>query len=492
MRGNAALALAMGAFVVLGGCASGMKLTREQALEKHENLAALTVALEEARGQGVPDLAPQGFQEARDAADRAMDAARRGKAGDADAEAGQAMQRLTQAKSDADRARDVLRDVLDPRERARKAGAVDLFGDQMTALDERLREVALLVERRRVDEARDRRVPLIEAYRKLELDALKKGTDRAAQAAIARAADAGAKDLAPKTFRLAQDELGVARSVLEANRDDKERADSHARRALWLASRATQIAEQVKDFDRLKYTEEDMVLWHQDQLTAVAAPLGTELPFDTPDRQVVQGLVDEVRAVVAKNADLEARLTVSRGDLETQLAAAKAQLAESEARYQASLTAATSESKEMQAREREAQARFDGVQALFTPEEANVYRQRQNVLISAQGFWFPSGQSEIEAVNFPLLKKITTAIRVFPGAHVKVMGHTDSAGEDALNMTLSQARADKVAKFLVDVGGVDPKLVEAQGFGEERPVASNDTKEGRAANRRVEVLIVND
>ncbi len=54
--------------------------------------------------------------------------------------------------------------------------------------------------------------------------------------------------------------------------------------------------------------------------------------------------------------------------------------------------------------------KFDKVQAMFTKEEANVYLQRQNVLISAFGFIFPSGQSEIQTANFPLMNKIIRAI----------------------------------------------------------------------------------
>jgi outer membrane protein OmpA-like peptidoglycan-associated protein len=474
MKATVAWAALLGGLVLASGCATGEKLTREEAFARHDRLPALAAALDEAEGQGVPDLAPDGFAAASEAGDRALEAAVRGRAAEADAEAERGLERLERARIDADRAREVLRDVLAPRERARKAGAADLFALRMSAADERLHDVARLVEQGREDTARDRRVPLIDTYLALELDALKKGTDRAAEAAIERAEAAGARDRAPKTFRKAREELEVARSVLEADRQETERADQHARRAIWLAARATRIAEQVKDFDRLDYSGEDLVLWHQDQLAAVAAPLGAELPFDTPDLQVVQGLAADVRALVDDRAALARRL------------------AETESRYEAALSAESSERQEMARRERETQERFDRIQALFSPKEADVFRQRQNVLIAAHGFWFPSGQSEIEAVNFPLLTKIVKAIREFPGARVGVMGHTDAAGDDALNKSLSQARADKVAKFLVDVGGMDPDRVQSNGFGEERPVATNDTPEGRAANRRVEVLILNE
>ena len=136
--------------------------------------------------------------------------------------------------------------------------------------------------------------------------------------------------------------------------------------------------------------------------------------------------------------------------------------------------------------------KFEKVQAMFNPEEAHVYRQRQNVLISAQGFQFPSGQSEIQAGNFPLMNKIIHAIRTFPNARVEVNGHTDSMGADGTNKRLSEARAEKVARFLSEVGEIDVKKVTFSGYGETRPVATNETPAGRAENRRVEIKIINE
>ena len=132
------------------------------------------------------------------------------------------------------------------------------------------------------------------------------------------------------------------------------------------------------------------------------------------------------------------------------------------------------------------------MQSLFDPAEARVFLQRQNVIIAAQGFAFPPGESEIDAVNFPLLNKIVQSIKKFPDSSVRVEGHTDSTGNAEMNMNLSKERARKVAAFLVDVGEIDASRVSSQGYGKERPVASNETKDGRAANRRVEIQIIND
>ena len=69
---------------------------------------------------------------------------------------------------------------------------------------------------------------------------------------------------------------------------------------------------------------------------------------------------------------------------------------------------------------------------------------------------------------------------------MEIGGHTDSTGEDAYNMGLSQRRAESVRSYLVSKG-VKASRLEAKGYGETKPVASNDTNEGRAKNRRVEL-----
>jgi len=90
-----------------------------------------------------------------------------------------------------------------------------------------------------------------------------------------------------------------------------------------------------------------------------------------------------------------------------------------------------------------------------------------------------------------LMNRIIQAVKTFPESHIEISGHTDSTGSAAVNRNLSRARAENVAKFLVEVGGVPASRMMATGYGEERPVASNETAAGRAANRRVEVLIIN-
>ena len=76
----------------------------------------------------------------------------------------------------------------------------------------------------------------------------------------------------------------------------------------------------------------------------------------------------------------------------------------------------------------------------------------------------------------------------YPERTVAIEGHTDSVGPKGFNVTLSRRRAQSVQNILVQCG-VDPKRVSAEGYGEARPVASNDSIAGRKRNRRVEIVI---
>lgn len=129
---------------------------------------------------------------------------------------------------------------------------------------------------------------------------------------------------------------------------------------------------------------------------------------------------------------------------------------------------------------------------MFTLKEANVYRQGNNVLLETHAFNFAVGKSEITKDNYVLLEKILKATHEFNAPHLIIRGHTDASGGDAINMKLSQERAQAVVSFLQKIGKIDPKMIEAKGYGETQPVASNENAEGRARNRRIEVLIINN
>ncbi|MBI2820618.1 MAG: OmpA family protein, partial [Acidobacteria bacterium] len=86
------------------------------------------------------------------------------------------------------------------------------------------------------------------------------------------------------------------------------------------------------------------------------------------------------------------------------------------------------------------------------------------------------------------LAKVSGLLLAYPGLRLEVEGHTDSVGNEEYNQSLSEKRALSVRDFLV-LQGISASAIDGRGFGESRPIASNDTAEGRQQNRRVEMVV---
>ncbi|MCA9557276.1 MAG: OmpA family protein, partial [Myxococcales bacterium] len=102
-----------------------------------------------------------------------------------------------------------------------------------------------------------------------------------------------------------------------------------------------------------------------------------------------------------------------------------------------------------------------------------------------EGIQFETGSDRIKKQSLGKLRKAVGVLQEFGDLKVIIEGHTDNVGKDDFNQELSQKRAESVRTYLIDQG-IDAGRLTAQGFGPSRPVADNDTKEGRAKNRRVE------
>ncbi len=103
---------------------------------------------------------------------------------------------------------------------------------------------------------------------------------------------------------------------------------------------------------------------------------------------------------------------------------------------------------------------------------------------------FDSGKSALKASSTKLLVNSLVGIKARPGWLIVVAGHTDNTGNAHLNQTLSLKRAEAVRNWMRDTGDVPESCFAVQGYGASRPIATNDTTEGRALNRRVEISLV--
>lgn len=100
---------------------------------------------------------------------------------------------------------------------------------------------------------------------------------------------------------------------------------------------------------------------------------------------------------------------------------------------------------------------------------------------------FETNKAVIKNASFPYLDELYKTM-IKSNWNLKLIGHTDNIGKDSSNLVLSKKRAEAVKEYLVNLG-IAPERIKTEGRGEAEPIASNDTEEGRAKNRRVEFII---
>ena len=519
-------------------CAAG-GLTRQDVLRQYDSVNDLSISLAVADGKESALLAPAGTEKAHALLEEAVEYAMRAQKNEASGKARKGLAVLDKVVTDMIVVNEQFSEVIETRARARIEGADALYEKAFKDADEKLRKATRMIERGELSQAAKLRPDLMALYAELEVKAMKKGKRKAAEAAIDLAEDMDADEYAPKTFERAVQELALIGAVLDADRTNTDKADEHARHAIWLAGQAMGISRLAVMFEDNEYDIEDVVLWHQGQLDEINEPLSQPLPFDESDAAAVRLLgtsitalleaLDDMRQTSAMQqqriSDLIAELDVQRSssnektkalltshqqqleELRVQFTTMKSasrselaglqkdaasKLAEAKTSYETEIQAQAKAEAEAEQRRLAMKKRFDDVQMLFAKSEATVSRQGDNILIVAQGFDFPKGSIDIGAKNFGILDKIVTAINAFPESSIVITGHTDSSGTKDRNLRLSIERADSVASFLTTIGKVRTSRVQTNGMGEKSPVASNDDQVGRAMNRRIEVLIVNE
>jgi outer membrane protein OmpA-like peptidoglycan-associated protein len=105
--------------------------------------------------------------------------------------------------------------------------------------------------------------------------------------------------------------------------------------------------------------------------------------------------------------------------------------------------------------------------------------------VALDGITFASGSANLSSSSASTLDKVVRSLKANPSVTVEVRGYTDNTGSVAGNVALSQKRAEAVRQYLID-NGIESERVTAKGFGPENPIAPNDTRAGRAKNRRIE------
>ncbi len=126
----------------------------------------------------------------------------------------------------------------------------------------------------------------------------------------------------------------------------------------------------------------------------------------------------------------------------------------------------------------------------FTARNFSLKKIETGVKVVINNILFNSGKATLKPESFAELNKLVTLLQQNPNTRIEVSGHTDNVGSAAINKRISKARALAVKNYLVS-RGIEQDRIEYQGYGFDQPIAPNDTEEGRAKNRRVELKFLN-
>ena len=243
---------------------------------------------------------------------------------------------------------------------------------------------------------------------------------------------------------------------------------------LRIANYAAMVAA-ARDRERLAQLEDDhkAILLEASRRDAELSRLDAEklrvqslARAEESERMAEEAELERARSLAVEE---DADLARQEADAARRLAAARGREADL-ARQEAQLASAQAQSLQQQ-------------MAALRP----VSTERGQVLTLGDAF-FAAGQAQLKAEALGNLKPVLDFINRYPGASVYIEGHTDDRGADANNLQLSEKRAESVRSALLELGA-DAKRLKARGLGEASPIADNGSAEGRARNRRVQVIV---
>ena len=465
-----------------------------------EVFGPLDQKISEAKTQYADIYSPKNYSEAMLSYQAAVKAFRnQADAQDLEKAIQKASQQLDEALEQTKIAQATFPDAWNARQDAMASQAMQYQPEGWQDAEEQFNEAARQLERGKLDNAREDGKEAEALYRKAELDAIKNNYLVNARQLIEQADDQKADKQAPQTFQRAQELLAQAEKDLNENRYDFDAARLMAQQAEYEARHAMHLAEKVKSLEKSGVTLEELLLAGEASVTTIASSADMVAKYD-------EGMEPPVSALVAHIARYQDSATY----LANALVSADKQIADLEAlneeqRKMAELLmkeksdaleeqiAAAAKKQEALARklawQDEIKRKFDQAYEVFGEDQAQVFQQGNNVIIRLYGLSFPVGKATIDPKYYPLLGSLQEAVNLFDNAQVIVEGHTDAQGGDKINQELSEKRATAVREYMLANMNMTEGEVTATGYGESRPIANNETTEGRTKNRRIDVVI---
>ena len=377
-----------------------------------------------------------------------------------------------------------LADCVAARNDALAAEAPQYRKEDWEEAEEALEQAAKTLEDGNLNGAQSKARKAERLYRQVELESIKANYLDETKTLLEEARKKDVRKYAPLTLAKAQELVERAEKFLVENRYDTDEPRQIAQEAKYEAKHALYLAQLIETLDKEKKTVEAILLDSETPIRKIADEFNLNARFAQGFDEPTAAIVQKIQDLQKQNASLEQDLSDKRVQLTTlqdQVTRMESQLGDLKTK-EATLT-------QIMEQQQILREKFARVENAFTPEEAKIVREGETVIIRLYGLTFPVGKSTIETQYFGLLSKVIKAIDEYPESGVTVEGHTDSWGSDATNQKLSTERAEAVQEYLLASSGIDAARIIAVGYGETKPIAPNETTEGRRKNRRIDIVI---
>jgi len=354
--------------------------------------------------------------------------------------------------------------------------------------------------------AKEKAREAMEMYRKAELSAIKVNALQEARDLLEKAKTGNVKRYAPKTYEKAKNLLAKAEEMLERDRYETGKVGKLVRDATYEVTHSIYLNDHVKILRKEEKKKEDILLACEAPVRSIAQTMEIVPDFsggiNAPTRRLIEAIqkikednLNLSRALGDKDKDV-AELVRQRSEKDDIIREKEAEVAElkmkiSTLELQVGKLATVEERLKAEARKQEMRKqKLERIKRTFKAKDATVVQDIEgNIIIRLYGLTFPEGMAVIEPRYFSILTKINESIAMFPGCRLVIEGHTDSTGRSTDNKKLSKERAIAIQEYVVANTNVPGSKIEAQGYGETRPVSTNDTAKGRAKNRRIDIII---
>lgn len=367
-------------------------------------------------------------------------------------------------------AKDTLSNALSARDEALAENAPIFAPDEWEKASDIFFDATENLEDNDIDDAIKYGARAYDLFKRTAIIAISNGIMGDARSQMYLASQEKAEQYCLNTYRNAQNLIAETEDILKKDPFAKQEAVKKAMQAAYEARHAQYLSRTVQALMKKDENWEKLIL----KFEQILATLGTQFHYDPEFDQGFDTSVKTLTSYISNLREEQNRLLSENAKLEDELSL----LRESDATKSATLM-----------QKEDFSRKLDKIKNLFTSDEAEVIYQGKSLIIRLVGLKFPSGKAIIQPEYFSLLTKVQRAIYEFPDKYLLIEGHTDATGNSFNNKTLSERRARAVTEYLIANLTLNPDQIEYYGMGEQKPIASNKTMEGRMRNRRIDITI---